>query len=167
MKLSNKKSYCVSTVLASIAPTLRSVVWFDGNGIGDIKAEAGTIPSEADIDAAGNLLALQDAKALKKTEVNAKRSTATLKPTFYNGSSYDPIFLLDIDSGVDRMSDTATKLIITEENTEENLTKAELISRITHLRNRNTTLVQGGRIMKDAIESLTTVEDVNAYTVEF
>lgn len=74
MKLSNKKYYDISAAIEAIAPGLKAVVWYDDNGIGDIKA-TGEIPSEAAIDAEG-IKVLKAARIIEdKTEAGVRIDT--------------------------------------------------------------------------------------------
>jgi hypothetical protein len=72
MKLSNVKPYDISAALSSAAPELVATVWYDENGIGDVRAESGTIPSEDAIDSAGLSISQEQCKKLTKEEASKR-----------------------------------------------------------------------------------------------
>ena len=169
MKLSNQKNYNVEAAMESLQPQCGATFWLGDN---EIKPDFVDLTfTEEELDEAGNVQALTDAKKARCTDIMAARQSAMTTPSLYDGKHYDPVFMLSLESWIQFMDidpdveTLDTRLVITDENTNEQLGKADLINRCTHLRARNDAIALAARQMKDDIAELTSVQAVQEYEI--
>lgn len=112
---------------------------------------------------------LIEAKELKKIEINSQRDNIKSKNLFHKVGDEDHYFQRDIISNLAFLNaisgDTAVVGWVTAENKIIDISKSELISICDHIRNRDTRETILARKRKDLLETITTLEEVEAFDI--
>jgi hypothetical protein len=114
---------------------------------------------------------LSEKKLSKKEAINAQRDSNMAKNTLHRVNGKDHYFQRNVSSNlawlntIDSSTDIAVTNWITADNCIVDLTKADLISICSHIRDRDTMEVIQARKRKDAIKALTTVKAVESYDI--
>jgi len=112
--------------------------------------------------------ALPNAKAAKCSEINTARDTKNSQPVLHVVDDVDKYFDVNIlkwDNAALSMDDAQTIDWICEDNSTVQINKADILTLCNHIMTREAATYAAGRIQKDEVLSLTTVEEVEAYDV--
>lgn len=111
---------------------------------------------------------LGKAKQKKCSEINTARDNKNIKPILHNTNGEDKYLTIDIldwNTHALAMNDTETIDWICTDNTTIQLNRADILSLCNHIRNRRTNSFIAGRLQKDEVLALSTIEEVEAYNV--
>ena len=114
---------------------------------------------------------LKQSKAAKKIQINILRDARMAKDIFHkvNGKNY--LFQRNITANLawinylESESDVAVTSWVTADNSIIDISKNDLVSICAHIRDRDTQAVVQARKSKDLLETLTTIEEVEAFDI--
>lgn len=114
---------------------------------------------------------LEKAKSTKIAQINAQRDANMAKNTLHRVDGKDHYFQRNVAANlawlntIDGSDDIAVTNWITADNCIVDLTKADLVSICSHIRDRDTMEVIQARKRKDAVKLLTSVKKVESYDI--
>lgn len=114
---------------------------------------------------------IAEAKAAKKEQINNQRDANIARNVFYKINNQDHHFQRDIMANlawvnnIEAMDDVAVSNWVTADNAIVSLNKADLLSICNHIRQRDTNEVIQARKRKDALYSLSTLAEVEAFDI--
>jgi len=127
--------------------------------------------SDGNILEYSNLESLEVAKTIKKAEINALRDTRMAKDIPHKVNGIDHLFQRNIASNLawinylESSSEVAVSNWVTANNSIIDISQSDLISICAHIRDRDMQAVVQARRSKDLLETLTTIEEVQAFDI--
>ena len=114
---------------------------------------------------------LQKVKDSKKEAINVQRDTNMAKNTLHRVAGKDHYFQRNVSANlawlntIDSSDNIAVTNWVTADNSIVDLTKTDLISICSHIRDRDTMEVIQARKRKDAVLALTSIKKVESYDI--
>jgi len=116
-------------------------------------------------------IVLERAKAVKKAEINALRDARMAKDVHHKVGGKDHLFQRNITTNLawinylESGSQVAVTNWVTADNSIIDISQSDLVSICAHIKDRDTQAVVQARKSKDLLETLTTIEEVEAFDI--